>query len=170
MGSSWKTVSLFLCHHPGCLAASTHAEALGAGLCANLTQPVQTPWREKGRLPAGHSAPLHSSPGPSAAPSCILRCSIHFAVTACLGIRTVTSLRTAEEALPREEKPVPGLRSGWGRGSSRAAPCRASRAQLHLRVEGSRGQDNRQVAQAALPASSFIHRGPAGTTWFSWGA
>lgn len=61
MGSSWKTVTLYLCHHPGCLAALTHAEALGAGLCANLTQPVQTPWREKGRLPAGHSAPLHST-------------------------------------------------------------------------------------------------------------
>lgn len=65
--------------------------------------------------------------------------------------------------MPREVNPVPGLWSGGGdRASSRVAPCRASRAQLHLRVEGSRGQNKRQVApcgQAALsayPASSIM--------------
>ena len=95
--------------------------------------------RPRGGRRAGYlqaTLPPSTPPGPSAAPSCVLRCFVHFAVAACLGIRTVTSLCAAEEALPREEKPVPGLRSGWRWGSSGAAPCRASRAQLHLRVEG----------------------------------
>lgn len=103
--------------------------------------------------------PLHSSPGPSSAPSCVLRYFVHFVVTASPRNKDHhVTLHLQRKLVSREEKPVLGL---WWRGCPVAGLLpEGPQGPSSTCGGGQQGPGQRQMAQAAVSLARFMRCGP----------